>query len=277
MKKQFTAIFCLLLFLFAGLLPACSAPELPKISELPSLPDISQLPGIPESLRELPNLISELGLPDLSQIANLPQLEDLPLLQTPPGAIVYNGPTERSLSPGDRIPGTDIVLTAVTNAGAEFQIAGMHSVRALGDSLDFDGDWPTAGGISYNVRMRIYYIGSNYVGAAGVHRMVIQNIQPVAESVNLGDATMKFPFTVAANVGETIAGTTLGYAGQGDRGGQISGLPEGEFPFRKIGDSIHWTGRVRADIPAEYNIRMLYYDANGARVGGIVTLGIPSQ
>lgn len=261
---------CLLLIML--LLSACSTPELPQLPDLPQLPEI---PGIPESLRDLPDLLGQLGLPDLSSIPNLPQLEDLPGMQTPPGAIVYNGPTERSLNIGDRLPGTDIVLTNVSADGAEFQIAGMRSMRAIGDSLDFDGAWPSANGLDYNLRMRIYYIGDDYVRVAGVHRFVVHNIQPTRAAVNLSGNTMKFPFTVSVNNGGAIAGTTLGYAGMEDRGGQVTGLPEGEYPYRKMGDSIQWKGYVRADIPAEYNIRMLYYDANGARVGGVVTLVIP--
>jgi len=275
--KQQLAIPLLLIVL---LLSACSTPDLPampQIPELPSIPDLSQLPGIPESLRDLPDLLGQLGLPDLSTIPNLPQLEDLPGMQTPPGAIVYNGPTERSIAIDDRLPGTDIVLISVSPTGAEFQIAGMRSVRAIGDSLDFDGAWPGANGVDYNLRMRIYYISDSYVRVAGVHRFVVHNVQPVEGNVTLTSNTMKFPFTVSVNTGGTIAGTTLGYAGQDDRGGQITGIPTGDYPYRKVGDSIVWKGQIRADIPAEYNIRMLYYDANGARVGGIVTLVIPSQ
>lgn len=269
-----------LLLLLSLLLGACSAPEMPKLPELPALPempDLSQLPGIPESLRDLPNLLTDLGLPDLSSVANLPGVESLPALQTPPGAISFSGPTEWPLNIGDRIPGTDIVLSSVSDAGAEFQIAGMRSVRAVGDSLDFDGDLAGISGVTYNLRLRLYYIGSNSVRAAGVQRLLIRDIQPQKADVTLGGMTMKLPFTVNVSNGEAIAGTTLGYAGMQERGGQITGLPEGDYPFLKIGDSISWKGYLRPDIPIEYNLRMIYYDANRAQVGGIVTLALPSQ
>lgn len=269
-----------LLLLLSLLLGACSAPEMPKLPELPALPempDLSQLPGIPESLRDLPNLLTDLGLPDLSSVANLPGVESLPALQTPPGAISFSGPTEWPLNIGDRIPGTDIVLSSVSDAGAEFQIAGMRSVRVVGDSLDFDGDLAGISGVTYNLRLRLYYIGSNSVRAAGVQRLLIRDIQPQKADVTLGGMTMKLPFTVNVSNGEAIAGTTLGYAGMQERGGQITGLPEGDYPFLKIGDSISWKGYLRPDIPIEYNLRMIYYDANRAQVGGIVTLALPSQ
>lgn len=258
--------------LFVG---ACSAPELPPMPDMPNMPELPELPAIPEGLRDLPDVINDLGLPDLSSISNLPGLDDLPGLQTPPGAIVYNGPTEYTLQIGDSLPGTDIVLSAITEDQAEFQIAGMRSMRALGDSLDFDGSWPGIGGVDYNARFRIYYIGSNSVRAAGVHRIVINDIQPVNSDVSLGTNTMKFPFTVNVASNEQIAGTTLSYVGQEDRGGNISGLPDGDYPFHKIGDSISWKGFVRGDIPVMYNMRMLYYDDSRAQIGGIVTIALP--
>lgn len=270
--SRYCTLLTTLLLTMSLVLSACSMPELPQMPELPALPE---LPAIPQELQDLPNLARDLGLPDLGSISNLPSLEDLPAFQTPPGAIVYNGPTEHNLQVGDRLPGTDIVLAAITEDQAEFQIAGMRSLRTVGDSLDFDGAWPGIGGVEYSARFRIYYVGSSSVRAAGVHRIVIQNVQPTEANVTLSGYTMKFPFTVNVGVGELIAGTTLGYVGQGERGGEISGLPAGDYPFHKIGDSIPWKGFIRADVPATYTIRMLYYDANQAQVGGIVTIALP--
>jgi len=65
--------------------------------------------------------------------------------------------------------------------------------------------------------------------------------------------------------------------GSGDRGGQLSGLPENDYPYRKTGDSITWNGHIRSDITASYNLRMLVYGADRAQVGGIVTLALPNQ
>lgn len=269
-QKVLLTIVLLVSVVVAG----CSTPELPQMPELPEMPE---LPGIPESLRDLPNIAEELGLPDLSTITDLPSLDDLPSLQTPEGAISYSGPTEYSLNIGDRLPGTDIVLSAITESGAEFQIAGMRSVRTLGDSLDYDGDWPGIAGVSYNARFRLYYVGNGSVRAAGVHRYVIRDIQPVEADVTLGANSLRMPFTVNVSNGSQIAGTTLSYGGQEERGGIINGLPVGDYPFRKIGDSISWKGYVRGDIPVQYSIRMLYYDDSRAQVGGIVTVALPSQ
>jgi hypothetical protein len=143
--------------------------------------------------------------------------------------------------------------------------------------LDFDGAWPGLSGAQYTLRLRIYIVADAYVRAAGVHRLVISNIQPVTDNPTLPSTTLKFPFTAGAKKGEQFAGLTLRYSGSDDRGGQLGGLPEGDYPYRKIGDSILWKGHVRADIPVEYNVRMLFYNAEQAQIGGVVTVAMPAQ
>lgn len=243
-------------------------------ADMPSLP---QLPALPEELQQLPDIARQLGLPDLGSISNLPGLDALPSFSPPPGGIVFNGPTERRLNIGDRIPGTDIRLSAIQDSGAEFQIAGMRSVRTVGDSLDFDGQWPDLPGTTYNARLRLYSVGSDHVRVAGVHQLIFTQVQPVEGSLPNGAVTIRFPFTTHVDVGGTIAGTTLGYAGSTDRGGNITGLPTGDYPFRKVGDSIFWRGAIRPGIGADYSLRMLLYGQDGARVGGIVTLILAAQ
>lgn len=274
MKKHF--FFFLFALLVLTLLAGCSKEDLPSLPKLPEAPDLSNLPGVPEALRKLPGLIEQLGLPDLSKIANLPKLEDLPILQAPPGGIAFNGPTERQLKPGERVPGTDIMLTAVQDGKAEFQIAGLHSERNVGDSLDFDGAWPGLNGTTYTLRLRIYYVSNGYVRVAGVQRLVINNIQPTPTTSAPSGFTLKFPFTTSVATGGTLTGTTFGYAGSDDRGGKLTGLPQSEYPYRKTGDSIEWTGQIRADITAAYSLRMLLYSTDRAQIGGVVTLALPS-
>lgn len=262
----------LTLWLLALVVAGCSVPGIP----LPELPiDLSDVPGIPEGLQEFPDLLGQLGLPDLSQLENLPVLEDLPALQAGPGAIIYSGPLERRLEVGQAIPGTDIRLTAISADGAQFEIAGLRSVRTVGDSLDYDGPWPGLAGVTYNLRLRIYQVTDRTVRAAGVHRLHIENITPTPAEVDLGANTLKFPFTTSASSGQLFTGMTIGFLGSEARGAQLSGLPEGEYPYRKVGDSIRWQGYLRPDIPVDYQVRVLYYTENSARVGGIVTVALP--
>ncbi|MEM7129955.1 MAG: hypothetical protein AAF702_26735 [Chloroflexota bacterium] len=275
-NSSYLLLMVLVSLLFTAVSSGCGVVDLPQVPEIPELPDI---PGLPQSLDELteqiPGILDELEIPDLSGIANLPDLSDLPGFTTEPGVISFQGPTEKRINIGETIPGTDIQLTSIDDQGANFQIAGYNSRRATGDSLDFDGGWSGLDGITYTVRLRIYRIGSESVRAAGVHQMVIQNIQPVAGPVPQHDQYLRVPFSIAANSGENLKGLTIGYVGSADRGGELSGLSGDEYPFRKIGDSISWEGTVRNDIPVRYSLRVLYYGANSIRVGGTVAVYLP--
>jgi hypothetical protein len=246
--------------------------------EAPQLPDLPELPTVSVELPELPSLeemARDLNLPDLSQISDLPQLVDLPIQQTPAGAINFNGPTERQISVGDWIPGTNMVLAAMIPEGAEFEIGSLRAIRRIGDSLDFDGPWPGVENATYSLRLRVYFVGDEGVRAAGVHQLIVYNVEPqVDPTVVLGDGTVRFPFTVGVAAGETLTGTTIRYLGSDESGGQLGGLAEGEYPYRRVGDSIVWRGRVRSDIVAEFQLRMLFYTAEQAQVGGLVTLDL---
>jgi len=241
---------------------------------LPSIPGLpAEIPGNPQ----LPNLdqLRDLGLPDLSSIPNLPQLTDLPILNAADNAIVFAGPTERRIAVGENLPGTDIVLAAITEAGAEFQIGGMRAMRAPGDSLDFDGNWPGISGVTYNLRMRVYLVSGDSVRAAGVHRLHVENITPQEQAVALQGTLLKIPYASSANRGERLKGTSLGYMGNAERGAEFSGLPAGDFPYRKVGDSLLWRGFLRSDIPIEYNIRVAFYNDDSVQVVGIATVQLP--
>lgn len=255
------------------LLTACALPSLPQ--QLPGVPDLPSLPALPSDLAQLGDLLGELGIPDLSQFGDVPGLEALPSLATPAGAIVLQGPLEVGLNAGDSIAGTDITLMAPGTESARFRIAQFDATRRVADSLDFDGDWPGIDGVSYSVRLRIYRITDRQVRAAGVHRVVIQNVQPVQATVNLSGTVLRFPHSVSADVGQSFAGMTLGYVGRNDRGGELRGLPEGEYPYRKVGDSVVWEGRLRPDLAVEYQLRMLYYQEGNARLGGVALLALP--
>ncbi|MGL4651802.1 MAG: hypothetical protein ACRC1H_20505 [Caldilineaceae bacterium] len=250
------------------LLAACSSPQLPEIPDLP---------GLTEELRQIPEALQDLQLPDLSGI-ELPSLDTLPQLSAPPGSILFSGPSERRLEVGERLPGTDISFTGIENGQAVFSIAGMRSPRATGDSLEFSGAWPGLPGSDYSAHYRIYRIGEQNVRVAGVHQLLVPNISPQVGAAPAGAFEIRFPYTDAVNVGgETIAGTTLGYLGKYERGAQLTGLPMSDYPYRATGDSILWEGTLRPDIGARFNLRMLTYGADGARVGGTVALFLPGS
>lgn len=240
----------------------------------PSLPDI---PLIPKEL-DANKVLQDLGLSDIVGEVDLTGIA-LPEISTPPGAINFNGPTAIVVEVGNRIPGTDIELLNITTEGAEFRIAGLNSLRKMGDSLDFDGTWPQLPDVAYSMRLRIFFVGTSSVRAAGVHRLVVPNITPQVAVANaeLAGYQIKFSFLDNVNLNEAVAGTTLTYAGTDDRGGIINGLPDGTYNFFKVGDSLRWIGWVRNNIGADYNLRMVFYSGTTAQLGGTVTVALPTQ
>jgi hypothetical protein len=200
-------------------------------------------------------------------------------LQTPPGAIAFQGPLELALTAGQTIVGTDIRFVEAESGAdaAQFEIAGLVAPRRIGDSLDFDGGWPGINGVSYNLRLRLYQIGNGQVRAAGVQRLVIENIAPQEANVDVesGGHILRFPHSVTAEPGESFAGMALGYAGQESRGATLTGLPDGEYPYRKLGDSVEWQGYLAPNIAVVYHLRLLYYQDANATVGGVAVVSLP--
>ena len=268
------------LIIALALLSACFGPDLPGAPQMPQLPSPRSLPGIDELLDQLPgfdlDLLRELGLPDLSDIADLPQLVDLPSLDVSENAIAFAGPTEMRIEIGDFIRGTDIQLAGIVDGRAEFLFSGLRAERIAGDSLDFDGPWPNIGGVDYLLRLRVYRVTEEYVRAAGVHHLLIEGIQPIHQpAMALQENPLKIPYTGSVGPGEQFKGITFGYVGQGEQGAEISGIPAGDFPFRKTGDSLQWQGMLRPDLPSQFDLRIVHYGKNSVQVAGIVSLQLP--
>ncbi|MDE0198275.1 MAG: hypothetical protein OXK78_08780 [Caldilineaceae bacterium] len=263
-----------------ALLSACFGPDLPGAPQMPKLPSPRSLPGVDELLDQLPgfdlDLLKELELPDLSDIADLPQMVDLPTVDLAENAIAFTGPTEMRIEIGDFIRGTDIQLTAIAEGRAQFLFSGLRAERIAGDSLDFDGPWPNIGGVDYLLRLRVYRVTEDYVRAAGVQRLLIEGIQPIHQpAMVLQENPLKMTYTGSVAPGDLLKGTTFGYVGQAEQGAEISGIPAGDFPFRKTGDSLRWQGMLRPDLPAQFDLRIVHFGENSVQVAGIVSMQLP--
>ena len=263
-----------------ALLTACTLPDLPGAPQLPKPLSPRSIPGLEDLLDMLPgfdlDMLRDLGLTDLSGIADPPQLGDLPGLAVGENAIAFAGPTEMRIDVGDFIRGTDIQLGAIVDGRAEFLFSGLRAERIAGDSLDFDGAWPNISGVDYTLRLRVYRLAEGYVRAAGVQRVVIEGIQPLHQpDVAVNEGSPKVPYTAFVAMGDVLKGTTFGFAGLAEQGAEISGIPAGDFPFRKTGDSLRWQGMLRPDLPCVFNMRIVHYADNSVQVAGIVTLQLP--
>ena len=71
-------------------------------------------------------------------------------------------------------------------------------------------------------------------------------------------------------VAALIPGTLYRYAGVNDEGAELDGV-EG-YRYRKSGDSIVWSGKLRDRVYLDLHVRVIQYDEKGLRVGGIATI-----
>jgi hypothetical protein len=70
--------------------------------------------------------------------------------------------------------------------------------------------------------------------------------------------------------GDAIPGTTLTFLGRTDEGAQFGGIDG--YPFRKLGDSVVWTGQVAPGVYVEMTYRVGAYTDDVLTVAGLGTV-----
>lgn len=199
----------------------------------------------------------------------------LPWQRPPEGQLVYVGPTEQGVAAGDFVPGTDIQYVGMTEQGAELLIGGQKAEKKKGDSLDWDGH--PLSGVTLNLKQRIVWFTGEKMHAAGTARLAIDEPQP--EAMPFRDelpVLYKLPVGYTVKRGEAIPGTTISYLGASDAGAELGGI-EG-YPYRKIVDSITWTGKLREGVYLDTTLRVVLYNDEQLQVAGLATIGLaPSR
>ena len=76
--------------------------------------------------------------------------------------------------------------------------------------------------------------------------------------------------------GAQVPGTTLVYEGEQDQGAELSGT--NGYPYRALGDSLIWIGRLRGNVIVRYSLRVAALSENSLRLLGTAELWItPAQ
>jgi hypothetical protein len=165
----------------------------------------------------------------------------------------YAGPWEVRIDQGASLPGTDIRYVARTEDGAEVLIDGRPTLRKIGDSLDWKGEMVR--GVEVDQTLRVLFIADETLHAGGTVRIIVINPEPVAEPAN-DEAPVHFKLPVGYHVqrGEVIPGTVVTYAENTPEGARLEGLDEG-YPYRKLGDSIVWEGKLREGLWLRLDLR----------------------
>ncbi len=159
------------------------------------------------------------------------------------------------LKPGDTLPGSGVQYVGQSGDSFQLLIDGQQANKKALDSLYWKGQ--PAQGVTLEYNLRILGVFLDQFEASGPVNIIIADPAPQAGGTLPENAPIHFAVDIAnttAKVGANIPGTTIGYAGKTDKGGQLTGV-EG-YPYRQTGDSIDWTGQVRPNVWLKLNLRV---------------------
>lgn len=215
------------------------------------------------SFRKMLMLVCSVSAIALLSVGCLPQFTESS------NRLVYNLPTELTVSAGSELPGTGIRYERMDDKGAYLLIKGQQALKRKGDSVSWSGY--LAPGVAADLRLRIVWYTDKAIYLVGTAKMAIEGAQPQAVPIVTSSA-VKFagPVAYSANRGAVIPGTTVVYLDKTADGAKLGGV-EG-YAFRQMGDSLIWEGTLRERVYCRLEARVIQYDEKGIRVGGLVTL-----
>lgn len=187
------------------------------------------------------------------------------------GTLIYNGPTEQTVALGEAIPGSNIRFVGYSDAGAEVLINDQPALKKVGDSLDWKGTPGT--GVQVEMAQRILAANAQRLQTVGTVKVTVSDVQP--ELAPFPDKPM-FDYKVAVSYtvrrGEIVPGTLLSYKGKADDGAEFAGVSG--YPYRKMGDSLAWAGRLRSNTYLDMTLRVVAYTDEFVTLGGLATIGL---
>jgi len=190
------------------------------------------------------------------------------------GLLEYKGATEETVVIGETLPGSNIRYVGFSEDGAELLINDQRAVKKVGDSLDWQGK-PTAG-VEVAVTQRILLANEARLQTVGTIKLTVQDPSPAAAQFpDKPAASYKVAVTYTVKHGAVIPGTLISYAGKTDSGAELAGVSG--YPYRKIGDSIGWTGTLRANVYLDTTLRVLAYTEDFMQVAGLATIGVTGE
>jgi hypothetical protein len=164
----------------------------------------------------------------------------------------YAGPVEVSIDAGTQLPGTGIEYLGKTEDGARVLIRGKAATKKTGDSLEWRSEMVR--GVSVHQTYRVAVITDKTLHAIGTVRVIVMNPSPEVGAVD-ETAPVHFTLPVGYHVekGKPIPGTTFTYLGKTEQGAELGNT--GEYPYRRVGDSIVWKGKLRDGVWLELDLR----------------------
>lgn len=187
-----------------------------------------------------------------------------------PARLTFNLPTALTIERGATLLNTNILYESSTQDGIYLLIDGQRALRRRGDSVRWRGS--PVPGADVELDLRVAWHTEDQVHLAGTAVVTVRDLMPQSGLVDTSSPmTFSGPVAYGIAVATHIPGTTLTYVGETEQGAELGGL-YGEYPYRRIGDSIVWEGRLRDGIYLRQELRTVHFDDRGLRVAGIGTL-----
>lgn len=192
--------------------------------------------------------------------------------------LVYRGPIEQTIAAGSVLPSTKIQYVGATEDGtAQVLIDGQRAFKRGGDSLDWTGS--PVQGVTVNLSDRVLWFNPDRLQLVGTIRLAVDNIAPqrstipqISNQPTPNVLVYRVPVIYRVKQGERIPGTTLTYLKNTEKGAELGGLPQDEYPYRQGGDSIVWQGQLRSGVYLDLSMRTAVYDDNNLNVTGLATI-----
>jgi hypothetical protein len=183
----------------------------------------------------------------------------------------YAGPVEIAVQRGEFLPGTDIQYLGETERGAQVLIGDAQASKEIGDSLDWEGQM--VGQVSVDQTLRVIFFTEQTLQTAGTVRVVVSDPMPTTGPADVeAPVHFKLPIGYRVDQGQAIPGTPITYLGQAEEGAELGNV-EG-YPYRKLGDSIQWEGRLRDGIWLQLNARTAFVTEERLDIVGTADLWI---
>jgi len=200
-------------------------------------------------------------------------LSFLPACQRkPPGGpweLLYIAPFETGIEKGSDLPGTGIRYVGLSDKRAEILIDDQAAFKQKGDSLDWKGN--PMENVNLDISLRVLLVTEETVYVGGTAKTTVSDPRPEAASIS--EVPVKYsnaPVTYRVEKGDSIPGTLVKYVGKAEEGIELRGVAG--YPYRKLGDSIVWEGKLREKVFLQLNVRVLFIADDFIRVAGTATL-----
>jgi len=196
-------------------------------------------------------------------------LFSLPTCQRkPPGGpleLLYTAPFETGIEKGSDLPGTGIRYVGLSDKGAEILIDDQTAFKQKGDSLDWKGS--PVENVDLDLTLRVLWVTEQTLHVGGTAQVTVRDPRP--EAASIPEVPVKYsnaPVTYRVEKGDYIPGTLVEYVSKAEEGIELGGI-EG-YPYRKLGDSIIWKGKLREKVFLQLNVRVIFIAESFIRVAG---------